>query len=106
MKINLVLFPLLIAATLLGCDNDTEKKAMDAAHNANESVKDAAHEAKENMQDAADEVKQKAGEAADAMREEANKAKAATSDAGGNVELSVPALSSREKQEAEAALKK
>ncbi|UOG90996.1 MAG: hypothetical protein L3K52_12395 [Candidatus Thiothrix sulfatifontis] len=89
MKINIMLLPLLLAATLLGCDNSTEQKAADAAHNANETMKDAAHDANENMKDAADAVKEKAEDAADAMQEQIDKAKA-----------------ERAKQEAEDAMKK
>ncbi len=47
MKTSPILLSLFIAATLLGCDNDTEKKAVDAAQNANETMKDAAHEGSE-----------------------------------------------------------
>ncbi|QQZ27314.1 hypothetical protein HMY34_00265 [Thiothrix subterranea] len=89
MKINLMLLPLLLAATLMGCDNDTEQKAADAVHNANETMKDAAHEANEKMKDAADDVKEKAGDAADAVQGQVEKARL-----------------EREKQEAEDALKK
>ena len=137
MKTYSILFSLLIAATLVGCDNSSEKAEKAASQNTESSyagqsaseraptqageAKDAAGQAldaagnaissgaasiKEDMKDAAETAKDRAGEAADAVKDQANKAKAATSQMLENTADSIAAKAAKEKQEADAALKK